>query len=93
MHSVTTNGRANVRQLENTVERAVALEMTDELHVEVPANAPRRAPAAAGLGTMDGVSDIAPGAVLPEGVGMEVTSLISNARCAKCSRSFERRAN
>ncbi len=26
----------NVRQLENTIERAVALEMTEELHVEIP---------------------------------------------------------
>src|SRR3954454_19622407 len=31
----------NVRQLENTVERAVALETTDELHVELPAERPK----------------------------------------------------
>src|ERR1700726_2067634 len=44
----------NVRQLENTVERAVALETTDELHVELPAERPkaRGAAAAAGGGTL-----------------------------------------
>jgi two-component system response regulator PilR (NtrC family) len=59
----------NVRQLENTVERAVALEMTDELHVELPAERPKARAAAAGVG--GGTSEIAPGAVLPQGVGME----------------------
>ena len=39
----------NVRQLENTVERAVALEMTDELHVELPAERPKARAAAAGV--------------------------------------------
>jgi two-component system response regulator PilR (NtrC family) len=62
----------NVRQLENTVERAVALEMSDELHVELPAERPKARAAAAGAGAVGGVSEIAPGAVLPEGVGMEV---------------------
>ena len=38
----------NVRQLENTVERAVALETTDELHVELPAERPKARAAAAG---------------------------------------------
>ena len=61
----------NVRQLENTVERAVALEMTDELHVELPAERPKARAAAAGVGAGGGLSDVAPGAVLPEGVGME----------------------
>jgi len=60
----------NVRQLENTVERAVALEMTDELHVELPAERPKARAAAAGVG--GGTSEIEPGAVLPQGVGMEV---------------------
>ena len=59
----------NVRQLENTIERAVALEMTNELHVELPAERPKARAAAAGVGA--GTSEIAPGAVLPEGVGME----------------------
>jgi two-component system response regulator PilR (NtrC family) len=59
----------NVRQLENTVERAVALETTDELHVELPAERPKARAAAAGV--PGGMSEVAPGAVLPEGVGME----------------------
>jgi two-component system, NtrC family, response regulator PilR len=59
----------NIRQLENTIERAVALETTDELHVELPAERPRARAAAAGAGT-DGVS-ITPGLVLPEGMDME----------------------
>ncbi len=44
----------NVRQLENTIERAVALEMTEELHVEIPTerqkNKANTAVAAAGAG-------------------------------------------
>jgi len=59
----------NVRQLENTIERAVALEMTNELHVELPAERPKVRAAAAGASA--GTSDIATGAVLPQGVGME----------------------
>jgi two-component system response regulator PilR (NtrC family) len=62
----------NVRQLENTVERAVALEMSDELHVELPAERPKARAVAAGAGVVGGVSEIASGAILPEGVGMEV---------------------
>jgi two-component system response regulator PilR (NtrC family) len=61
----------NVRQLENTVERAVALEMTDELHVELPMERPKARAAAAGAGASGGMSEVASGAVLPEGVGME----------------------
>jgi two-component system response regulator PilR (NtrC family) len=60
----------NVRQLENTVERAVALETSDELHVELPAERPKARAAAAGVGGAGGM-DIAPDAVLPQGVGME----------------------
>jgi two-component system response regulator PilR (NtrC family) len=60
----------NVRQLENTVERAVALETSDELHVELPAERPKARAAAAGAGGAGGM-DIAPDAVLPQGVGME----------------------
>jgi two-component system response regulator PilR (NtrC family) len=59
----------NVRQLENTVERAVALETTDELHVELPAERPKTRAAAAGAG--GSVATFENGAVLPEGVGME----------------------
>jgi two-component system response regulator PilR (NtrC family) len=62
----------NVRQLENTVERAVALEMSDELHVELPAERPKARAAAAGAGVAGGMAEIAAGAILPEGVGMEV---------------------
>jgi two-component system response regulator PilR (NtrC family) len=61
----------NVRQLENTVERAVALETTDELHVELPVERPKARAAAAGVGISGNMGEIAPGAVLPQGVGME----------------------
>jgi len=73
----------NVRQLENTVERAVALEMTDELHVELPAERPKARAAAAAAGA--GMPEVPSGAVLPEGVGMETyvagieRSLLQNA--------------
>src|SRR5246127_2433215 len=40
----------NVRQLENTVERAVALETTNQLHVELPAERPKAKAAAAAAG-------------------------------------------
>ena len=59
----------NIRQLENTVERAVALEASDELHVELPAERPKAKAAAAAAG---GVAlPAASGAVLPDGVDME----------------------
>jgi two-component system response regulator PilR (NtrC family) len=59
----------NVRQLENTIERAVALETGEELHVELPVERARARAAAAGVGA-DGMS-IAAGSVLPEGMDME----------------------
>jgi two-component system response regulator PilR (NtrC family) len=59
----------NVRQLENTIERAVALETAEELRVELPAERPRARAAAAGAGT-DGLT-VSPGSVLPEGMDME----------------------
>src|ERR1700675_1766684 len=62
----------NVRQLENTVERAVALETTNQLRVELPAERPKAKAAAAGVGGAAGMSEIAVGGILPEGVGMEV---------------------
>src|SRR5215472_9467423 len=74
----------NVRQLENTVERTVALETSDELHVELPAERPKaRAAAAAG----DGSSAPVAGAdlSLPVGTGIETyiasieRSLLQNA--------------
>lgn len=59
----------NVRQLENTIERAVALETGEELSVEIPVERARARAAAAGVGA-DSIS-IPAGAVLPEGVDME----------------------
>lgn len=59
----------NVRQLENTIERAVALETTDVLHVELPAERPRARAAAAGVGGEGGA--VTPSSVLPEGMDME----------------------
>lgn len=40
----------NVRQLENTIERAVALETGNELHVELPSERPKAKAAAAAVG-------------------------------------------
>ena len=59
----------NVRQLENTIERAVALETGEELHVELPVERVRARAAAAGVGG-EGMA-ISPGAVLPDGMDME----------------------
>ena len=59
----------NVRQLENTIERAVALETTDELQVELPVERPRARAAAAGVGA--DTFSTSSGAVLPEGLDME----------------------
>ena len=59
----------NVRQLENTVERAVALEMGEELHVELPVERPKARAAAAGVG-VGGIA-VSSGGVLPEGMDME----------------------
>ena len=58
----------NVRQLENTIERAVALETGEELHVELPVERPKARAAAAGVG---GAVSVPTGGVLPEGVDME----------------------
>ncbi len=59
----------NVRQLENTIERAVALETGELLHVELPIQRARAKAAAAGVGA-DAVS-VPSGAVLPDGMDME----------------------
>jgi two-component system response regulator PilR (NtrC family) len=59
----------NVRQLENTIERAIALETGDQLTVEMPAERPRARAAAAGAGA-ESIS-VTAGAVLPEGMDME----------------------
>ena len=58
----------NVRQLENTIERAVALELGSELHVELPAERSKARAVAAGAENAFGVTA---GSVLPEGVNME----------------------
>jgi two-component system response regulator PilR (NtrC family) len=59
----------NVRQLENTIERAVALATGEELHVELPVERVRARAAAAGVGG-EGLA-ISSGAVLPDGMDME----------------------
>jgi two-component system response regulator PilR (NtrC family) len=59
----------NVRQLENTIERAVALETEEELHVELPAEKSKARAAAAGVGLSGGPGST--GSVLPDGVDME----------------------
>jgi two-component system, NtrC family, response regulator PilR len=58
----------NVRQLENTIERAVALEPGNELHLEIPAERPKARAVAAGAET---AMSIPAGSVLPQGVNME----------------------
>jgi two-component system response regulator PilR (NtrC family) len=58
----------NVRQLENTIERAVAMEASGELHVELPAERPKARAVAAGAETGFAASA---GSVLPEGQNME----------------------
>jgi len=61
----------NVRQLENTIERAVALETKEELHVELPAERPKARAAAAGAGLPGGAVATSTGGILPDGVDME----------------------
>ena len=60
----------NVRQLENTVERAVALETSDELHVELPMERPKARAAAAGAGA-NSLPELGSDLSLPQGIGME----------------------
>ena len=60
----------NVRQLENTVERAVALETSDALHVELPMEHPKARATAAGAGT-GSLPELGADLSLPEGIGME----------------------
>src|SRR5579863_8282951 len=60
----------NVRQLENTIERAVALETRDELHVELPVEKAKARAAAAGA-ELPGMSVSGTMAALPEGIEME----------------------
>jgi len=60
----------NIRQLENTIERAVALETRDELHVELPAEKAKARAAAAGAGSA-AAGMPGNGSTLPEGMDME----------------------
>ena len=59
----------NVRQLENTIERAVALETGDELHVDLPAEKAKARAAAAGVGA--GAVITGNMSTLPDGMDME----------------------
>jgi two-component system, NtrC family, response regulator PilR len=59
----------NVRQLENTIERAVALETGEELHAELPAEKSKARAAAAGVGITG--TPTASNGFLPEGLDME----------------------
>ncbi len=60
----------NVRQLENAVERAVALETGDQLRVEIPVEKAKARAMAAGVG--GGTTSVpAAGALTPEGLDME----------------------
>jgi two-component system response regulator PilR (NtrC family) len=60
----------NVRQLENTIERAVALETRDELHVELPVEKAKARAAAAGA-DLPGMAINGNMGTLPEGLDME----------------------
>jgi two-component system, NtrC family, response regulator PilR len=60
----------NVRQLENTIERAVALETGDELHVELPVEKAKARAAAAGA-ELPGTAMSGSMSVLPQGIDME----------------------
>ncbi|ABF40390.1 two component, sigma54 specific, transcriptional regulator, Fis family [Candidatus Koribacter versatilis Ellin345] len=59
----------NVRQLENTIERAVALEMSDVLHVEIPTERQKNKPAAAAA--VAGFSGNGQVAINADGIDME----------------------
>jgi two-component system response regulator PilR (NtrC family) len=62
----------NVRQLENTIERAVALETTDVLHADLPAERPKARAAAAAAGGDGGTPPTAASTAIPaDGLDME----------------------
>jgi len=60
----------NVRQLENTIERAVALETREELHVELPVEKAKARAAAAGA-DLPGAAISGNMSALPGGIDME----------------------
>ena len=59
-----------ISQLENTIERAVALETRDELHVEIPVEKAKARAAAAGA-EFAGMTVSGTMGALPEGIEME----------------------
>jgi two-component system, NtrC family, response regulator PilR len=59
----------NVRQLENAVERAVALETGEQLRVEIPAEKTKAKAMAAAVG--GGPTSLVAGTLTPEGLDME----------------------
>ncbi len=63
----------NVRQLENAIERAVALETGEDLSIELPVERARVRAAAAGAGadTGIGIISVSGTAALPDGMDME----------------------
>lgn len=71
----------NVRVLENTIERAVAMEATDVLHIELPGDRPkaRAAAAAAGMGGPPGVALPSDGLNLEQYVADIERSLLQSA--------------
>ena len=80
--SATTNGPGNVRQLENTVERAVALESTNQLRRT--ARRTSRAKAAAARQACPACLDRAGAAAFyPKASTWRSTSPRSNARCCR----------
>jgi len=60
----------NVRQLENAIERAVALETGEELRVEIPAERAKARAAAAGAGN-SGITTVVSSIVPSEGLDLE----------------------
>ena len=73
----------NVRQLENTIERAVALETGEELHVELPAERPKARAAAAGVGMPADRISTAPARSCPKASTWKSMSPTSSARCCR----------
>jgi two-component system response regulator PilR (NtrC family) len=69
----------NVRQLENTIERSVALETSEELHVELPAERQKAKAAAAGVAPGNGHSLPSDGVDLEQYVANIERSLIHSA--------------
>jgi two-component system response regulator PilR (NtrC family) len=69
----------NVRQLENTIERAVALETANELHVELPSERQKARAAAAAAGVVSGSDFSAEGLDMERYIADLERSIIQNA--------------